>query len=357
MKFRAKLVLSHVIVSVVSIIVSIILINYLVRFFFIRIMIGRGISIVIPEAGTKFLSTVRSAILVSGAISTIISVIIALLISRYIIKPVAKMKDFARQISEGDFKARVEKEAEDEIGELADSLNYMAFHLEEIESMRTKLMQNISHDLRTPLASIKGYLEMLQDENFSKEEKEQGLEVIEKELDRLEKMAKDITKLSSADSKALPLEFEKIDIVKVLKEVFDVFSVKFKEKGLNSFFESTDESLFMLGDAQKIKEIFSNLFDNALKFTNQGFIKVNIEGKKEKIIITVEDSGTGIDKKDLPNVFKRFYKGSNTTDNSGMGIGLSIVKEYVYANKGEIKVESELGKGTKFIVEFPRLPS
>jgi len=84
---------------------------------------------------------------------------------------------------------------------------------------------------------------------------------------------------------------------------------------------------------------------------------VNIEGKKEKIIITVEDSGTGIDKNDLPNIFKRFYKGSNTTNNSGMGIGLSIVKEYVYANKGEIKAESEIGKGTKFIVEFPRLSS
>uniref|UniRef100_A0A7C4YFF5 histidine kinase n=1 Tax=Caldisericum exile TaxID=693075 RepID=A0A7C4YFF5_9BACT len=355
MKFRERLVISHLIVSLVSVVTSLILINFLVRYFFIRIIIGRGISIVIPEAGTRFLNTVRSAILISGSISVGISILVALFISHYIIKPIREMKDFARSISQGDFKARIKKEGEDEIGELSESLNYMAFYLEEIESMRSKLMQNISHDLRTPLSSIKGYLDVIKDETFSQEEKQQAFDIIENEIERLEKMVKDLSKLSSADSKTLPLTLEKIDIVPTVKEVFDSFLIKIREKGLQEIFEAPEKKIFILGDILKIKEIFSNLLDNALKFTQSGYIKLTIKEEKEKVIVTVEDTGIGISEKDLPHIFERFYKGENNrAPSNSLGIGLSIVKEYVYAQKGEILVESKLNSGTRFIVKFPK---
>lgn len=354
MKFREKLVVSHLLVSLISVVTSLILINYLVRYFFVRIIIGRGISIIIPEAGTRFLNTVKGAILISGLLSLVISILVALFISNYILKPIKEMKDFARKISDGDFKVRVNKESDDELGELADSLNYMAFHLSEMEKMRSKLMQNISHDLRTPLASIKGYLEVVKDVGFSKEEKEQALSVIEGEIERLEKMVKDLTKLSSADSKTLPLEFTRVDIISELKKVFDSFLIKIKEKGLEGIFEAPDKKLFILGDMQKIKEIFSNLLDNSLKFTTKGFIKLTIREEKDKVVVTVEDSGIGISEDDLPHIFERFYKGSNSNDNSGMGIGLSIVKEYVYAHKGEISVESKVNEFTRFTVKLPK---
>ncbi|MGB9854986.1 MAG: sensor histidine kinase [Caldisericum exile] len=357
MKFKEKLVLSHILVSLISIVTSIILIDYLVRFFFIRIIIGRGVSIVIPASATRFLNTVRITILISGGISILLSILVALFISRYIIKPVVDMKDFARKISQGNFEARINKHNEDEIGELAESLNYMAFRLGEIEKLRTKLMQNVSHDLRTPLSSIKGYLEVLKDKNFTIEEKQEAFNIIENEIERLEKMAKDLTNLSSADSKTLPLEFERVNLINILKSTFESFSIKIKDKGLNPIIEIPDKPIFILGDSLKLKEIFSNLIDNAIKFTKSGYIKIAAIEEKDKVKVVVEDSGLGINEKDLPHIFERFYKGENNKDgNEGMGLGLSIVKEYVYAHNGEIYVESEIGKGTKFIIQFPTAP-
>ncbi|MGB9769218.1 MULTISPECIES: sensor histidine kinase [Caldisericum] len=357
MKFKEKLVLSHILVSLISIVTSIILIDYLVRFFFIRIIIGRGVSIVIPASATRFLNTVRITILISGGISILLSILVALFISRYIIKPVVDMKDFARKISQGNFEARINKHNEDEIGELAESLNYMAFRLGEIEKLRTKLMQNVSHDLRTPLSSIKGYLEVLKDKNFTIEEKQEAFNIIENEIERLEKMAKDLTNLSSADSKTLPLEFERVNLINILKSTFESFSIKIKDKGLNPIIEIPDKPIFILGDSLKLKEIFSNLIDNAIKFTKSGYIKITAIEEKDKVKVVVEDSGLGINEKDLPHIFERFYKGENNKDgNEGMGLGLSIVKEYVYAHNGEIYVESEIGKGTKFIIQFPTAP-
>lgn len=355
MKFKEKLVLSHIIVSLISIVVSIILIDYFVRFFFIRIMIGRGVSIVIPASATRFLNSVRLAILISGGISIILSILIALFLSRYIVKPVVEMKDFARKISQGDFNARLQKQSEDEIGDLVESLNYMAFRLSEIENLRTKLMQNVSHDLRTPLASIKGYLEVIKDESFSPKEKEESFKIIENEIERLEKMAKDLTKLSSADSKALPLELEKTNLTEIVKDTFSSFLLKIKEKGLDGILETDNKPIFILGDAIKLREVLSNLLENALKFTSSGFIKVSLLEEKDKAKIIVEDSGCGIKERDLPHIFERFYKGQNNTKYDGMGLGLSIVKEYVYAHNGEIFVESAEGKGTKITVQIPKL--
>jgi len=355
MKFKEKLVLSHIIVSLVSVIVSIILIDSLVRYFFVRIMIGRGLSIVIPASATRFLNSVRIIILISGGISVILSIIIALLVSKYIIKPVIEMKDFARKISQGNFEARINKESNDEIGELADSLNYMAFRLNEMENLRKKLMQNVSHDLRTPLASIKGYLEVIRDDNFSPQEKDDAIKVIESEIERLEKMVKDLTKLSSADSKTLPLELEKVNLTSIIKEVFSSFSLKIKGKGLDGILEIDDKPIYILGDNQKLKEVFSNLIENAIKYTNKGFIKISLSEEKDKVRVEVEDSGIGIKEKDLPHIFERFYKGENVNGQPGMGLGLSIVKEYVYAHNGEIYVESTEVKGTKFTVLFPKI--
>ncbi|BAL80906.1 sensor histidine kinase [Caldisericum exile] len=357
MKFKEKLVLSHIIVSIISVVTSIILIDQLVRYFFIRIMIGRGVSIVIPASASRFLNSVRIAILISGGISIVVSIFVALFVSRYIIKPVIEMKNFARKISQGNFEARINEESDDEIGELAESLNYMAFRLGETEKLRTKLMQNVSHDLRTPLASIKGYLEVLKDESFSKEEKEEAFKIIENEIERLGKMAKDLTKLSSADSKTLPIELERINVVEIVKDTFDSFLIKIKEKGLNPVLEIPNKPIFIMGDSLKLREIFSNLIDNSIKFTNEGYVKISLIEEKDKVKVIVEDSGQGIHEKDIPHVFERFYKGENNKGgNEGMGLGLSIVKEYVYAHNGEIHVESEVGKGTKFSVQFPKVP-
>ncbi len=352
MKFRVKFILSHIIVSLTSAVISILLINYFVRYFFIRIFVRNGVSIIIPEAGTRFLNNVRAVILISGLISVIVGFILAFSISEYILKPIVEMKEFARKISQGDFKARLKKTTDDEIGELTESLNYMAFHLGEIESMRTKLMQNISHDLRTPLSSIKGYLEVLSDETFSNEEKENAKEIIRKEIEKMEKMTKDLTKLSTADSKALPLEFEKVNLSKILKETFDAFKLKIEEKGIEVYLTLEDEGVYIMGDIQKLKEIFSNLLDNALKFTMHGSIKVKLYREKDKAVVEIRDTGIGIKEKDLPRIFERFYRANGNSNNSGLGIGLSIVKEYTYAHNGEIEVKSEENVGSTFILKF-----
>jgi signal transduction histidine kinase len=358
MNFKIKLILSYIGVILSVIIFSFIFTDIFVQQNFIRIIIGNWpheVDLILRPQGLKFLSTVKMTLIWSGIISIIIGIGIALIISNFTIKPLKEMERLAKRISKGDYSARVNVKSKDEIGELASSLNYMAEQLTDIERMRKKLIQNVSHDLRTPLTSIKGYLELLEDENFTEEEKTKSIETIQKEVERMEKIVKDITKLSIIDSKNYQLNLEKLGLNAVINEITPIVSIEASKKNIEVRTDLSQKEVFITGDKEKIKEILINLLSNALKFTERGYVKISTIQNKNEVSVVIEDTGIGIDPEDLPHIFERFYRGekSRSQDSLGLGIGLSIVKELVYMQNGDVEVESEKNKGSKFIVKLP----
>lgn len=355
MSFKIKLILSHIIVVLIVIVFSFIFSDIYVRQNFVRIIIGMGpnIEVMLTPQGIRFLETVRQTLLISGLISIGIGALLAFLLSSFALRPLKEMQKFVRKISKGEFEERVHIKSNDEIGELASSLNYMAARLTDIENMRKTLVQNVSHDLRTPVASIKGYMELIEDESFTKEEKERAIEVIKDEIERMERMLRDISKLSAIDSKNFTLHTDKIELNTLIKNSVDLLRMEAEKKGLQLKLELSQGNIFIEGDSKRITEVMGNLITNAIKFTDQGRITIKtLTGKSEAKII-VEDTGIGIDKKDLPHIFERFYKGDTSRSSDGTGIGLAIVKELIHAHKGTVEVESEKGRGSRFTITLP----
>jgi len=359
MNFRTKIIITTVLIVLMVLIFSLFFINLFVRQYFVQIFVGgppgKGMAVVIPEPGLKFLRTVRFTLLISAGISLIIAILVSIFISDIILNPLKKMSSFARKISTGDYSARVEVKTNDEIGKLAESLNYMAYRLYDIEQMRKTLIQNVSHDLRTPLSCIKGYLELLSDSQVTETEKKESINIIGNEVSRMEKMVNDLTKLSILDGKNFELNKVKLDLVDSAKNV--VSSMKFgaQAKGLEVIENYPERPVHISGDEKRIEEVILNLLNNSLKFTMKGFISVKVKEEKDSVVLEISDTGPGIEEKDLPHVFERFYRGekSRANDDGGLGIGLSIVKELVYAHNGTIKVESKVNEGTKFTLAFP----
>lgn len=358
MNFRIKLILSYIGVILAVIIFSFIFSSIFVRQIFVRIIIGNWpheIDLLLKPQVTMFLNTVRMTLVWSGVISIFIGIGVALIVSNLTVKPLKEMQKLAKRISQGDYSARIGLKSRDEIGELASSLNYMAEQLTDIENMRKKLIQNVSHDLRTPLTSIKGYLESLEDKNFTEKEKIKSIEIVQKEVERMEKIVKDITKLSIIDSKNYQLNFEKLNLNSVINELMPVVNIEAEKKNITIKANLSQKEVFIMGDKEKIKEIIINLLDNAIKFTNDGYISISTSQNKNETSTIIEDTGIGIDSEDLPHIFERFYRGekSRSKNSSGLGIGLAIAKELVYMQNGKIEVESKKSKGSKFTVKFP----
>jgi signal transduction histidine kinase len=358
MNFRIKLILSYIGVILAVIIFSFLFSSIFVKQSFIRIIIGnwpREVDLLLRLQSTKFLNTVRMTLVWSGIISIFIGIGVALIVSTITVKPLKEMQKLAKRISQGDYSARIGLKSRDEIGELASSLNYMAEQLTDIENMRKKLIQNVSHDLRTPITSIKGYLELLEDENFTEEEKIKSINTIQKEVERMEKIVKEITRLSIIDSKNYQLNIEKLELNSVVGELIPIIRIEAEKKKIQIKNDSLQKEIFIRGDKEKVKEIIINLLSNAIKFTNEGFIRISTSQNKNYASLIIEDTGIGIDSEDMPHIFERFYRGekSRSQDYSGLGIGLAIVKELVYMQNGNIEVESETNKGSKFTVKFP----
>ncbi len=230
---------------------------------------------------------------------------------------------------------------------------YNITEMKKLELVKKDFISNASHELRTPLTSIKGYVETLQMEIDEKHKP--YLNVIEKNTDRIIRIIEDLTILSELEEKKLEPEFQEVNLTELSKNILKYFEQSASVKGLKLQFNYSENQLLIKADPFKIEQLLINLIDNAIKYTNEGTVELNINESDDKIIIEVKDTGIGIIKDQQERIFERFY----TVDKSrskklgGTGLGLSIVKHIVQLHNGEIKVESELGKGTRFIITLP----
>lgn len=294
---------------------------------------------------------VYAVILVIVILSSLIAFILIYFTSRRITKPLKDINDAAKVIASGDFNKRIDTDSEDEISQLAQSFNEMAEGLNRLEEYRSNFITNISHDLRSPVTSIQGFLNAILDGTIPTEKQEKYLRIALEETKRLTKLTNDILELTKFENQAIELHKENFDINEMIRNIVMTFETRVSEKRIKMKVIFIHESSWVYADAQKIERVVYNLLDNAIKFTQEdNSITVETSEKGNKIYINVSDSGIGMTDEQLKHVFERFYKAdvSRGKDKKGTGLGLAIVKEIIKAHKESISVKSIVGLGTTF---------
>lgn len=282
-----------------------------------------------------------------------IGIFFVYIFSKKISKPLLQMNEAAKVIAGGNFEQRVEISSEDEIGQLAESFNHMAESLDKYEKVRRDFIANVSHDLRSPLTSIQGFLCAILDGTIPQEKQQHYLNIVLEETKRLTKLTNDIVELSRAQASTITLEKKRFDINELIRESIERLEPRLKQKNINIDVILAEKETFVCADEDKIARVIYNLVDNAIKFSSDdGKIEIETALKEnKKLLVSVKDNGKGISEEDVKYVFDRFYKvdSSRGKDKTGSGLGLSIVREFLLAHGENIAVKSEQGKGTIFL--------
>ncbi|MFS8541902.1 MAG: HAMP domain-containing histidine kinase, partial [Tissierellales bacterium] len=276
-----------------------------------------------------------------------------LFLANTIVQPLKEITQVAEKMADGQLKVRSVKRYDDEIGKLSDTLNYMAEELVRKEQLKNDFISSISHELRTPLTSIKGWaITLKSDEMRDKKLLMDGLDIIEKESDRLSNMVEDLLDFSRLLSGRITVEKDEINIAESIELISKQLQPRAEDKNIQ-FHVIYDPNLpQIIADANRIKQVLINLLDNAFKFTQEGGkVTLKAYATKDFLIIEVADNGPGIPEEDIPYIKEKFYKGKNSK--STTGLGLSICDEIVKLHGGQMEIKSKLGEGTVVIVSLP----
>ncbi|MCD3295781.1 sensor histidine kinase [Clostridium botulinum] len=278
------------------------------------------------------------------------SIIIYCFSQRIIIKPLEQINSAADKISKGEVHKRVQVQSGDEIGALANSFNSMAKSLEEVEENRRVLISNVSHELRSPITSIKGFIGGILDGVIPKEKENYYLSVAYEEIQRLTRLINDLLDLSSIEAGKFVLNVKEEDINEIIRLSIIKFETVIKSKKINVEVWLDDERLSVLVDRDKIIQVITNLIDNAIKYgKEEGNIEIRTKVKGQKVFVSVYNDGPNISKEDGKYIWDRFYKGDKSrTLKVSTGLGLSIVRRIVTQHGGDIWFENKENKGVIF---------
>ena len=292
----------------------------------------------------------------SVTIVLICAAILLVVFNFIVYKPIQKITTAAEQYARGNFAQTIAIHSNDEIGYLANTLNYMATQLDTFEEEQRKFISNVSHDFRSPLTSIKGYIEAMIDGTIPIEMQEKYLNIILFETERLNKLTQNILDLNQFGNRGISLEIVEFDINQMIRTTTMTFEGVCNKKGLSFDLLLTGTKLRVKGDLGKIQQVLYNLIDNATKFAhNNTSIIIETSIRNEKVLISVKDKGIGIPSNSIKKVWDRFYKTDHSRgrDKKGSGLGLAIVKEIVQAHNENINVISTEGVGTEFLFTLP----
>lgn len=271
-----------------------------------------------------------------------------------IVTPVRQIGATAKRIAQGDFNARIQKSNDDEIGQLCDNINDMAVELGAAEKLKNEFISSVSHELRTPLTAIKGWAETLQGGGMDSSTYEKGMNVIIRESERLSGLVEELLDFSRMQNGRMTLMMEKIDLLAELGEAVYMFSDRAEAEHKFLLYEEPAMLSPVLGDINRLRQVFVNIIDNALKYTAEGgTVEITAKEQTGFIRVVISDNGCGIPAEHLPNVKKKFYKANQTV--RGSGIGLALADEIMKLHGGQLDIESHENVGTAVTITIPVL--
>lgn len=297
---------------------------------------------------------IRNIMLIFSSISigvVLLGVLLSIILANSIINPIKYLNQVAEKMGDGNLSIRSKIDSGNEIGQLSNTLNFMADEISRREQLKNDFISQVSHELRTPLTAIKGWTITLNSEETDKETLELGFKIIEKETDRLSLMVEELLDFSRLINENVSIDLREVSILEFINHIESFMAPRANKEGIDLKFINKASGT-MTVDSNRLKQVFINLLDNAFKFTGAGgnvlFIVLNDD---EKVKFVIEDNGCGISEEDLPRVKEKFFKGKNS--NSKNGIGLSICDEIIKLHNGEFNIYSKLGIGTKVEVIIP----
>lgn len=310
------------------------------------------LSIPMPEI-TKTRSSIIGYYIAVTITAVVLEFFVLMFITKKITEPIRQLENMTKQVSKGNFDVKIENKYENEIGHLIDSYNSMLDDLRNLDTMRNDFIASISHELRTPMTSIGGFIDGILDGVIPADKQEHYLSIVKEEITRMNALVNDLLNMARLQSGKVELDILPYNAEKLIYNTALKLEPLITEKSIELDFDVNTPNCDVMIDKASIERVFINLIQNAIKFTPEGG-KITIRSefiKDNKIQITIEDTGSGISPEELPFIFEKFYKvdKSRGLDKKGTGLGLSLVKGILTSHKQTIRAESTLGKGSRFI--------
>lgn len=296
-----------------------------------------------------FMNLQRTTMLVTLLIGSVLIVIAVAMVT----KPIKAVSEATQKVAEGDFDIRLKVKGKDELADMARNFNIMTEALSRNDYIHRDFVSNVSHEFKTPIASIKGFGKLLKDPELSETQRQEYIDIIVDESDRLWKLSANVLKLSELENGVLGLKKEAFSMDESIRRVVLLLQEKWEAKNIDLDIQ-LDEITYK-GDQELMAQVIINLLTNAIHHTPvEGEIKIDLYANQKEIVIRISDNGVGISAEDQEKIFDRFYKADQSRSTSGTGLGLTISQRIVGLHGGTIAVESEIGKGSSFFVRLPQ---
>ncbi|MBM7703064.1 sensor histidine kinase [Metabacillus iocasae] len=289
-------------------------------------------------------------------LTIVFSIGFVLVNTHFLVRPISKLTFVTKQLAQGDFSIELDIKRQDEIGSLANRFTEMASKLEQLDDMRKEFISNISHDIQSPLSTIRGYMDLLQGHSLTTEEKKEYIDIVNREIYRLSLMTKQLLLLASLDQKTDLVEKKVFSLSQQLKEVIHQHQWAMSEKNIMIRYSFKDVEVN--GDPQLLYAVWDNLLSNAIKYNvENGSITVSAVDETKFVTVEIQDTGIGLSHSEQSRIFERFYRAdvARTRDIEGTGLGLSIVQTIVKLHGGSVRVRSIENKGATFTILLPKM--
>ncbi|MEO8424483.1 MAG: ATP-binding protein [Actinomycetota bacterium] len=297
----------------------------------------------------SFRDAVNRILVIGGLAAAAVALLLGLVLAKRAVAPARELTSAARALARGDRATRISSDRDDEFGEMADAFDAMADTVDEEDRIRRTFASDVAHELRTPLAILRTSVESIQDDVIDPDVT--SIASLHEEVLRMSRLVEDLETIAHADAARFSLRQAPVDLGTETRTVVEGFRDRFAAVGIE--LRSEIEDVHVQGDAVRLRQIVSNLLSNALKFTpSGGLVTISVAARSDVAVLEVRDTGPGIPSDEIERVFDRFYRGGGVHV-GGSGIGLAVVQDLVRAHGGEVSVESEPGRGSRFIVALP----
>jgi signal transduction histidine kinase len=285
-------------------------------------------------------------------VSLLVGTILAIIGGKWLLRSHHRLIAATKEVAAGNFNINVKESGLREIDRLTKSFNEMAKELSSIETLRSDFINNISHEFKTPIVSIRGFARRLKKNSLTEAQRNEYLDIIVSESERLTRLSSNVLLLSSLESTEIVMEKEEYPLDEQIRRTVLLLEPQLQKKRLEV--DSHIESVQILANDELLSHLWINILSNAIKFSpDGGTIKITLTRKDDEAVVTISDTGTGMNEEVKKHIFEKFYQGDSSRATEGNGLGLSLVKRILELENGRISVVSELGKGTRFIVSLP----
>lgn len=319
-------------------------------------IVGSVFASITSTSLSTFVKDMFSITLLCTVIVLVITFFVVYFVTFSMVKPLRSMADATRSFANGNFSVRINRGGYEEIDQLAESFNQMAATLGNIDSMHRNFTANVSHELKTPMTTIAGFVDGLLDGTIPPEKQSHYLSIVSEEIKRLSRLTKSMLTLSRIEAGEAKMSSENVECSSVIVETLLSFEKKIEDRDLDIRGLDVINKFYLEGDRDMLHQVFYNLIENAVKFTpNNGYISFYVNDRDTEIDISIRNSGDGFDETEMGMVFERFYKtdSSRGLDTTGVGLGLNIVKQIIALHNGQIHVDSVKGEYCEFMVTLP----